>query len=343
MPGRFRVGITRDFLTPDGGLAFRDIGLDLLDAAPEVAYEFFPEHRPEVTPEQIADYDAVIALGPRFGRETFASADRLLLIARFGVGYDRIDMPAATEASVAVTITPDGVRRPVASSVVAFVLALAHRMFDKDRLVRTGRSEEKMRYVGMGLTGRTLGLVGLGNIGREVFRLIRPFEMVHLAYDPYVTPEQAAEAGVEMVSLSDLLARSDFVSINCPLNEQTRGLIGEKELRLMKPTAYLVNTARGPIVDQAALTRALRERWIAGAALDVFDVEPPPPDDPLVTLDNVILAPHAICHTDECFRGNGAGACQAVLSVARGKVPSNVVNREVLERPGWRAKLGRRQ
>jgi D-3-phosphoglycerate dehydrogenase len=339
MDRQFRVGITRDFLAPDGKMPFADLGFDLLESARGVAYELFPEHRREVGPDQIAGYDAIVSLAPAYTRETFAGADRLAVIARFGVGYDMIDLAAATEAGVAVAITPEGVRRPVASSVVTFILALAHRMFDRDRLVRSGQTRGQMQMVGTGLSGRTLGLVGLGNIGRDIIRLIRPFGMVHIAHDPYASPTQAAELGVELVSLDDLLSRSDFVSINCPLNAETRGLINERELRLMKSTAFFINTARGPIVDQAALTRALQERRIAGAALDVFEVEPLPASDPLVALDNVILAQHSICITDEVLRGNGTGACQAALSVARGEAPAHVVNREVLGNPRWLHKL----
>jgi phosphoglycerate dehydrogenase-like enzyme len=227
----------------------------------------------------------------------------------------------------------------VASSVVAFVLALAHWMFDRDRLVRSGQTRGQMQMVGVGLGGRTLGLVGLGNIGRDIVQLIRPFGMAVIAHDPYASSAQASELGVELVSLESLLARADFVSINCPLSAETRGLIGEPELKLMQPTAFLINTARGPIVVQSALTRALQGRWIAGAALDVFEVEPLPAIDPLTALDNVILAQHSICITDEVLRGNGVGACEAVLSVSRGEAPAHVVNREVLENPRWLRKL----
>src|SRR5262245_62720892 len=164
--------------------------------------------------------------------------------------------------------------------------------------------------MGMGLTGRTLGVFGLGNIGREVFALAAPFGMRHLAHDPYADPAGAAAAGAELVGLEALLRESDFVCLCCALTPATRHLIDARRLALMKPTAYLVNVARGPVVDQAALTEALRQGRLQGAGLDVFEREPIDPADPLLRLDNVILAPHALCWTDECFRGNGVSACR---------------------------------
>jgi phosphoglycerate dehydrogenase-like enzyme len=260
-------------------------------------------------------------------------------VARFGVGYDNVDVAACTRAGVLLTITPDGVRRPVATSVLAYMLALSLRMFDKDRLTRGGRWGEKLDYMGTGLTGRTLGIIGLGNIGREIIRLAAPLGMRHLTFDPYLSAADAANAGVEQVDLETLLSVSDVVTINCALTTDTHHLLNADRLALMKPTAYLINTARGPIVDQRALTAALAARRLAGAALDVFETEPIAPTDPLLWLDNVIVAPHAICWTDECFQAMGASACQSILDVAAGRIPRFVVNREVLEHPRLRERL----
>jgi phosphoglycerate dehydrogenase-like enzyme len=341
MARSFRVGITRDLPSPEGTSAYGDIGLDLLEQAPGIEWEFLPEWQPELTPEQVREYDALIVLTPRVTAASLAGADRLLLLARFGVGYDRIDVPACTEAGVALTITPDGVRRPVAAAELLFILALSYRLMEKDRLTREGRWEEKRACMGQGLTGKVLGSVGLGNIGSELFRLARPLEMVHLAYDPFADPARAAELGVRLVDLPVLLQESDFLCINCPLNSETYHLIGARELALMKHTAYLINTARGAIVDEAALVEALRQGRIRGAALDVFEQEPVDPNNPLLKMDNVIVTPHGIAWTDECFRGNGRSACQEVLRVARGEPPVHVVNREVLQRPRFLEKLQR--
>ena len=163
--------------------------------------------------------------------------------------------------------------------------------------------------------------------------------MQFIAHDPYADKQVAAELGIELVSIEQLFARSDVLSVNCPLTADTHHIVNAGRLALMKPTAYLINTARGPIVDQKALTTVLEERRIAGAGLDVFEQEPTDPGDPLLKLDNVIAAPHALCWTDQCFAGNGAADVKAVLDVMRGQVPRGVVNREVLERPGFKARL----
>jgi phosphoglycerate dehydrogenase-like enzyme len=256
------------------------------------------------------------------------------------VGYDMIDVEACTKHDVLLSITRDAVRRPVAEAILTVILALAKRVLQNDRLVREGRWEEQGRELGLGLRGRVLGTIGVGNIGAELVGLLRPLGLARLlAVDPYVSPGDAARLEVELTELDTLLSEADFVCVNCPLTEATRHLIGVDELRRMKPTAFLVNTARGPIVDEAALARALEERWIAGAALDVFEEEPLPADSPLIGLPNVILSPHSIAWTDELFALNGSGACENVLAVLRGEIPRHVVNRDVLERPGFKRKL----
>lgn len=339
MPKPFRVGLTRDFLKPDGTLGFGDIGLSILDQAEGITWEFMPASSAELLPEEIRDYDALLLLAPRLTAESLHGVDRLTIVARFGVGYDNVDVDACTRHNVLLTITPDGVRRPVAASALAFLLALSHKMFLKDRLTREGRWAEKLEHMGTGLTGRTLGLIGLGNIGREISAVARPLDMRHIAHDPFASPEQADAAGVELTTLDDLLRQSDFVIVCCTLTPETRHLLNADRLAQMKSTAYLINVARGPILDQAALTTALSDRRIAGAALDVFEQEPITPQDPLLSLDNVILAPHAICWTDELFQGIGRAACCAIVDVAFGRVPQHVVNRAVVEHAGLQARL----
>src|SRR6201999_3691816 len=190
-----------------------------------------------------------------------------------------------------------------------------------------------------GLVGRTLGVVGIGNIGAELFRMAKPFDMKFIAHDPFADKKVAAELGIELVSLEDVFRRADVLSINCPLTPQTHHLVNAERLALMKPTAYLINTARGPIVDQKALVKALQENRIAGAGLDVFETEPVPADDPILKLDNAILAPHALCWTDQCFAGNGAADVRAVLDLQHGRVPRGVVNRAVVDSPRFKARL----
>jgi phosphoglycerate dehydrogenase-like enzyme len=336
----FRVGLTRDFLTPAGDLAFEDIGLRKLEDEPHIVLEFLPDFSREVTPQQIAGYDAVISLSPAYTRRSLDGPDlSLSILARFGVGYDMLEMEALSDQNIIVTITPDGVRRPVASGIVGLILALAHQLLPKDRLVRHGPWGERLNIKSIGLTGRILGSVGLGNIGSELFRLMRPFEMIHLATDPFIMTDHAGDLGVRLVDLETLMKESDFVCVNCPLTPQTRQLVGARQLGWLKPTAFFINTSRGAVVDQVALYHALKENRIRGAALDVFETEPIAPDDPLLALDNVVVTPHSLCWTDECFRLMGESAADSVLAVLRGDVPQHVVNRPVLEKPALRAKL----
>ncbi|MGH2559116.1 MAG: NAD(P)-dependent oxidoreductase [Thermomicrobiales bacterium] len=337
----FRVGMSRDFLKATGEVGWGDIGLGLLDAAPGVAWEFLAETTRELTPDHVAGYDALGVLGPRVTEATLVGADRLALVARFGVGYDTIDVEACTRHGVVVTNTPDGVRRPMASATLTFILALSHRLFDKDRLTRSGGWADKLDFMGYGLTVKTVGLIGLGNIGREVARLLEPFDVRRIAHDPYVAADPAGALGVELVDLETLLRNADFVVTLCNLTPETYRLLNGERIALMKPTAFVVSMARGPIVDQAALTAALRERRIRGAALDVFEQEPVDPADPILTLDNVILAPHALCWTDEMARGVGRSVMESILAVAAGGPPRFVVNREVLDSPRFQEKLAR--
>ncbi|MCH7987776.1 MAG: hydroxyacid dehydrogenase [Planctomycetes bacterium] len=338
MSETFHVGVTRDFLGSDGTFSYGENCFRLLDEASDVEWEFLADKTAELRPDQIQSYDALLLLIPRITAATLEGADRLKVIARFGVGYDTIDVEACTQAGVMLTITPDGIRQPVAASVMTFMLALSHKLFLKDKLTRAGRWNEKLDHMGMGLTGRTLGVIGYGNIGREVFRLARPFGMHHLAYDPYVNEADSADTDVTLTDLETLLKTSDFVSICCQLTPETRHLINAERLALMKPTSYLINMARGPVVDQKALTQVLQERKIQGAGLDVFEQEPIDPDDPILKLDNVIVTPHGICWTDEAFSGNGRSACESILDIAAGRIPQHVVNRDVLESARFKEK-----
>ena len=332
MADKFRVGITRDNLKPDGNPLFDESSLEILDD-PRIEWEFLPQLEAELSSETAAKYDALAVMLAKVTRRTVSGQDRRLkLIARFGVGYDTVDVPALTDNGVILTITPDGVRRSVASSALTFVLMLAHRVVIKDRLVREGRWAERTIHMGSGLSGRVLGSIGVGNIGSELFRLAMPFAMRYLGCDPYVTQQSVAPLGVSLVELDALLRESDFVCVNCPLNEQTRHMMGAHQFSLMKRTAFFVNTARGPIVDEKALYQALSKRTIAGAAIDVFEQEPTPADNPLLELDNLIVTPHHVCLTDECINGVAASVFSACRDLAHGRVPKNVVNQQVLGR-----------
>ena len=336
----FRIALSADFLDEAGHPAFPDIGLDLLDGNPGISHSFLTEYRAEYVPGQLRHLDVLISLKPRVTATSLDGVERLCAIGRCGVGYDNVDLAACTAHDIAVFITPTAVMRPVAESIVLFVLALSHNLVLKDRLVRHGRWAESTHKLGTEPRDRVVGTVGLGNIAGEAIRLLRPFGIARvLAFDPYATAARARELDAELVDLDTLLRRSDYVLVNCALTPETRGLIGAPELDKMKPEAVIVNTARGPIIQEQALIEALENKRIRGAALDVFEKEPVPPNSRLLSLDNVILTSHSVAWTVELFRDMGRMDCAGALAVARGEAPMHVVNREVLERPGFRAKL----
>jgi len=341
MPEKFRVGLSADFRNADGSPTFRDFDLTPLITDPDVEMTFL-ESENVLSSRQLEDIDALILLAHRFDRNSVPKSGRLGVIARFGVGYDTVDVKACTDAGIALVITPESVRRPVAVSIITLMLALTGKLTIKEKLTRAGAAGFAQRgaHMGVGLVGRTFGSLGAGNIGAEAFRLAKPFDMKLIAHDPFADSKLMAEMGVELVGIEDLFRRSDILSVSCPLTEATKHIVNAELLGLMKPTSYLINTARGPVVDQKALTKALAERQIAGAGLDVLEEEPPDLNDTILGLDNVILTPHALCWTDQCFAHQGALDIQAVLEYRDGRVPTGtIVNRAALDSGSWRARI----
>jgi phosphoglycerate dehydrogenase-like enzyme len=341
-PREFLVKFTGDFQRPDGTPLYKQFGAGVLDAQRGIRRQSFAEHKAEIDPQQIAAAQAVVVLSPRVSARSLSQSPDLLAVCRFGVGYDAVDVPACTAADVALITAVGAVDRSVAEATVGWMLALTHHVRTKDRLVREARWHERSAYMGRELRGRTLGVVGMGGIGRGLVRLLAGFGMKPpLAFDPYLDPKVAAEMGVALVGLDDLLARADFVSVHCPLNDATRNLIGRRELALMRRDAYLINTARGGIIDEDALDEALREGRIAGAAIDCFVGEPLSAPHRFAAYENAILAPHSIAWTDEMFRDIGDTICGAIVELALGRRPKGVVNAEVLDRPGFQHKWQR--
>jgi D-3-phosphoglycerate dehydrogenase len=324
----FKVGVSGDLFDQRGEPTFGREPLSLLDS---LSWEKLPRGLRAITAEHAAAYDALYVNTLKVSGSILEIPNlRLKLVSRHGVGYDAVDIPAMTRAGVLVANTPAAVPRPVATIALLFVLALSHRLFTKDRLTREGRWAERVDHMGTGLTGRTLGVVGAGGIGKELLRMARTFELRLLAADPYVDSKAIEGFGARKVALDELMAQSDFVAVTCLLNDETRHLIGARELARMKPTAYLVNVARGPVVDERALYEALAARRIAGAGLDVFEEEPTPASNPILRLDNVIVSPHALAWTDELFGNIARTAIGAVLAVHAGRRPEFLVNPEAL-------------
>ena len=293
-----KIGLGSDLFDTAGRPMFGSAPLQLFSDA-GLSWDLVAVKDGRLPPQAFADYEALLIGGAKVSdAELGGESGRLRVIARNGVGYDAIDTEALNRRGILLTNTPIPVRHAVASIAVAFILTLSLRMPIKSRLAREGRWRERANYPGTGLPGRTLGIVGLGGIGRELVRLMQPYGMTILAADPHVGSAAAADAGVELCGLEELMKRSDFVVVACLLNRETRHLLNPARLGLMKPTAYLINVARGPIVDEEALIAALREDRIAGAGLDVFEQEPPDPANPLFAMDNVISTAHNLCWTD---------------------------------------------
>ena len=271
--------------------------------------------------------DAVIASLDEFSAAVLTSqnASDLKIIARWGVGYDSVDLAAATGCGIVVTYTPGLLDEAVAEYTLALLLALARRVHDGYAAMRN--KEWKVAW-GHDLSGKTLGIIGCGRIGLAVARRAIGFDLRLLGYDPLPSKE-GKKLGIRFVGLNKLLAQSDIVSLHASLTDRSRGLIGKAELAKMKPSAYLINTARGALVDEVALARALSKKQIAGAALDVFSTEPLPPDGPLHSAPNLLLSPHQASFTFESGERVSAAAAQAVLDLMRGKRPKNVLNPEV--------------
>jgi phosphoglycerate dehydrogenase-like enzyme len=336
---KLRVGLTRDLLNRNGEPSFGRAALDVLDRCAGLEWEWIPEPLTEITPDIAACYDAIHLNGPRVTSASIARGDcRLKIVARHGVGYDSVDVAACTARGILVTNAPLGVRRPVAVMTLTFVLALSQKLMFKQRLARENRWRERQENLGDGLVGRTLGVIGGGSIGKEILRLAQPFNFNLLVADAYVDPLEIELAGARVVPLEQLMGESDYVVVACLLNDETRHIVNAANLALMKATAYLINVARGPIVDEAALIAVLQAGKIAGAGLDVFEQEPPAPDNPLLSMENVIVTPHSLCWTDQCFAGLGGSAIQSIVELAERRVPKYVVDRRALDHPamqGW--------
>ena len=341
----FRVGVTASYYNADGG--FIDGGMDLTPLENDPDIELVRVRKvPVLEPSDVRDLDALFIREVELYNETSVHPNhRLTHLARFGVGYDNIKVDVCNAHGVALTTTPDASRRPMAVATLTFLLALASRLKEKETCARMGAPGFQLgpQLIGVGFVGRTLGIVGLGNIGREVVRLAKVFDLNFVGYDPYVNNDVFEELGVERVDLETLFKNSDFISLNCALTDETRYMINMDYLCLMKPTAYLINISRGPVVKQADVVKILQDERIAGAALDVFDPEPPSSDDPVFKLDKdkVILTPHVIGFTDQIVSGICAAATTSILAVKHGEVPKDLVNSSIVENVDWTAKLER--
>jgi glyoxylate reductase len=295
---------------------------------------------PEVLLAEAADADALLTLlTDRIDASIMAAGARLRVISNMAVGYDNIDVQEASRRGILVTNTPGILTKTTADFAFALLLAAARRVVEADRYTRHGRWKTwgPQVLLGQDVYEATLGVVGLGGVGLEVAKRGRGFDMRVLYCDRTRRPEEERRYGLAYAELDQLLAESDFISLHTPLAPETHHLIGEREMALMKPTAVLVNTARGPIVDQRALWRFLKDGRIAAAAIDVSEQEPIAPDDPLLGLDNIIITPHIASASVATRLGMAKMAVDNLLTALRGQVPPQCVNREAVRR--WRRAL----
>jgi D-3-phosphoglycerate dehydrogenase / 2-oxoglutarate reductase len=296
----------------------------------------------ELRPQQCRSEEEIIALAQeadailncyaKMSARVMQNLKRCRIIARYGIGVDNVDLAAATEAGILVTNVPDYCIDEVSDHALALLLALARKIVTADAGVKSGTWNVTAHAEIRRLRGQTLGLLGFGKIATVLASKVQPLGMKVLVYDPYLKPELIAQQGAEAASLDRLLAEADAISVHVPLSPETRNLIGQRELARMKPTAFLINTSRGGIIDEQALALALKEDRLGGAALDVLSVEPPPPDHPLRQAPNMILTPHLAFYSQESVIELQTKAAQEVARALKGEPPRSPVNSEVLTR-----------
>ncbi len=279
------------------------------------------------------DADIILTTGPHLTRRVMEALPKCKAIIGGSVGYDEIDVDAATDNSIIVVNNPSHqwLVEEVSNHAITLLLACAKKLVFLNNLTKQGRWAEGEQAMSpmVSIHGQTLGLVGCGSIGRMTGRKAQCFSLRVLGYDPYVDRYVAKESGITLVSLPELLKESDFVSVHTLLNKETRHLMGEKEFKQMKPTAYFINTSRGPVVDEPALIKALQEKRIAGAGLDVLEKEPVDPDNPLLKMDNVVVTPHSAGYSDAAYERLRVIMLQEAIRVLSGQWPRNVVNKSV--------------
>ncbi|MGB9877115.1 MAG: glyoxylate reductase [bacterium] len=323
---KWKVFVTR--VIPEEGLK---LVLENCDA--EIWQEETPPPR-EVLIEKIKDCEGILCLlTDKIDGEVMDNATKLRIISNYAVGYDNIDVKEATRRKIMVTNTPGVLTETTADLTFALILATARRLVEADKFTRSGKwkSWGPMLFLGRDVYGATLGIIGMGRIGQAVARRAKGFNMKIIYYSRRRNEEAEKELGAEYRELHSLLKEADIITIHTPLTEETYHLIGEKELSLMKPSAILINTARGAVVDQRALFKALKEKRIFGAGLDVYEKEPIDADDPLLELDNVVVLPHIGSATVETRGRMARMAAENLLAGLRGEIPQNLVNPEVLQ------------
>jgi phosphoglycerate dehydrogenase-like enzyme len=302
-------------------------------------FELPHDMRGKALAEKLMGYSVIIAsVKPYYDREFFEYKDKTLLITRHGIGYDAIDIKSATEKGTLVTKVAGIVEREaVAENAIALLMDVMRRVREASLRVKEGKWQERASFMGYEIKDKVAGIIGIGNIGSRVAEILKyGFGAKVIAYDPNLSEEEIQKRGAQPVSLEELLQTSDIISLNASLNEKNYHMLSHKEFSMMKKNVFIVNTARGELIDTEALIKALKEGKVAGAGLDVVEGEPIDENHPLLAFDNVIITPHTSAYTYECLRGMGDKVVSDVEKVLRGEIPDGVINKEVLEGESWK-------
>ena len=325
---KIKVGISGDLLNSNGIPCFGNEALSKIKTRSDIEITWMDKSIKEITEEMASKFDAILLNIPKASAKSVSRDDcKLKIISRFGVGYDSVDIEAMKEKGIVVTNTPNAVRRPVAVAALTMMFALSGKLLKKNDLVRAGQWNDRTNFMGMGLTQKTLGIVGAGSIGQETIKLSQPFFKKIIAFDPFLTKEELHSKGILKTDLIELAKSSDIIVVLCNLNKSTQGMINNKFFSNMKKTSYIINLSRGSVINEKDLELALENEMIAGAGLDVTSVEPLSPNSKLMSFENVILTPHSLCWTDECFHNIATEAINSILNFFDGTKLENQVNK----------------
>ncbi len=324
---KFKIGISGDLINSEGVPCFGEKPLEKLTVRSDIDFEWMDSSIKEISQEMSANYDGILLNLPLATSKSVERNDcKLKIISRFGVGYDSVDIEAMKQKNIVVTNTPNAVRRPVAIAALTMIFSLSGKIFIKDKLVRSGNWNDRTNHMGIGLKQKVLGVIGAGNIGSELIKLSTPFFKNIICFDPFLSNKNIENKGAKKVELDELAKKSDFIVILCNLNQSTLNLIDFDFFNKMKKTGYIINLSRGPVIKEKDLIKALKNKLISGAGLDVMSEEPIKKDNELISLENTILTPHALCWTDECFSDIANEAIDSILNYVDKKKILNQVN-----------------
>ncbi|MDA9714730.1 hypothetical protein N9U67_00705 [bacterium] len=323
---QFILGISGDLLTNEGNPCFGVEPLEALYKEKKILVEWMDPSIKILSEKETTKYDAILLNSPRLNKESInPKNNKVKIVSRFGVGYDSVDLDVLKKNKIILTNTPNAIRRPVAVASLTMILSLSGKLMIKDNLVRKGLWNERTNHMGVGLTKKTLGIVGFGGIGREFVKISKDLFKNIICYDPFVGKGEMENLQVHKVDFDQIAKSSDFLVILCDLNEKTRGMIDSTFLNKMKNSSYLINLSRGPVVNENDLIASLKQNKISGAGLDVMTNEPIEEDNELLNLKNIILTPHSLCWTDECFNSIATEAISSILNYFNNKKISNRV------------------